>query len=445
MVVPGTLAKIWWRVLLILTTLSLIFTTPSRVFSAEKYYYIHVGSFRAKKNAVRVAKGLQKKGYNAVVRGEQVANLGYWYRIYIGPFPSFQKAKVQSQELKKKGLATYTSVQHKDSLVRGDLDKRPKTAKARKEYIPPRKPAPPSPKKPATILAGKEKVPAAKKVPSPVSPMEKPREVKRPSSVVKAEVAPGIREKPPKKKPEFQRKGDGRNLAQGRFSIALQHTYREVPTELTDRTQITSDGVTTTKTNVSISSSEKNDFDTDMNTDMLRVAFGLTDYVQIFGDVGVSYDADDLDDMNLAYGGGARFNIFEVKSGSVKGLYAALQGEYHRGELETEYQSVDGNRFSKDADWWEFLGKGEVGLTRNRFVAYLGGTYFVYREDTDRTQLENLPVGLVSVKFEDDLEEEETFGAYGGVSIHLTPGFLINVEGQVNTQQSIAGTIEYRF
>jgi hypothetical protein len=380
-----------------------------------------------------------------VVRGEQVANLGHWYRIYIGPFTSSQEAKLKSKELKKKGLVNYTSVQKKDFLIRSGSEKRHQiekgavltaTAKAGKEYSPPQKLVKPSPKKPTIISPAVEKTPEAKKVPAPVSPSP---------TLVKVEPHPKISVEPSEKTPELQRRGSGRNVAQGRFSLALQHTYREVQTELTELTSITSDGTTTTKQDVSISSSEKNDFDTDMHMDMLRVRFGATNFLEIFGDAGVSYDQDDIEDLNFTYGGGTRLNLFEVKGGSIRGFYSALQGEYLKGKLETEYQSIQGNRFSKDADWWQFTGKGEVGLIRNRFAVYIGGAYLTYNEDTDRKQLENLPPGLVSVKFKDNLEEENSFGAYGGLSIHLTPGFLMNVEGQVLTQKSIAGSIEYRF
>ena len=138
-------------------------------------------------------------------------------------------------------------------------------------------------------------------------------------------------------------------------------------------------------------------------------------------------------------------NLFEAKSGRLKGLYFALQGEYLKGKLESDYQSVQSNKFSKKADWWNFTAKGEVGYTINRFAVYAGATYLVYREDTDRKQKENLPVGLTSVKFKDDLDEEHNFGAYGGLNVYLTPGLLLNVEGQVITQNSITAALEYRF
>ena len=60
-----------WITVILTTTFSLSFT-PHLTQARNNYYYIHVGSFRAKSNAVKVAGDLQKKGYSAVVRGEEV-------------------------------------------------------------------------------------------------------------------------------------------------------------------------------------------------------------------------------------------------------------------------------------------------------------------------------------------------------------------------------------
>jgi hypothetical protein len=408
--------RLW--AIIILTTIFCLFCTPYLAQGKNKYYYVHVGSTRAKSNAVRAAKQLQKKGYSAVVRGEEVPKLGYWYRIYLGPFATYKEAKITSDELKKKGFAKYTAIYGKNSLIGEDMAKAPRVEKKPVAILPPpRKTEPPVTKKPVAVQPQKAKVAEAKKAPPPASPAPPP--AKKPVKV-KAE--------PLKEEPWWQRRGYGRNVAGGKFSLAWQHTYREVQTEVTDRK------------GGSVSGNDKYKFDTEMNLDMLRIGFGITDFLGLFADVGACYD--DLDDINLAYGGGGRLNLFEVKNGSMRGFYSALQAEYHKGKLETDYQSVGGNRFSKDADWWEFAGKGEVGLVRDRFALYFGATYFIYREDTDRKQLENTPP---TAKYEDDLEEENSFGAYGGLSFHLTQGLLINVEGQILTQDSIAAMIEYRF
>jgi hypothetical protein len=416
-----------WTIITLTTTFFLLHT-PSLAQGKSKYYYVHVSSFRAKSNAVKVAKDLQKKGFSAVVSGETVPKLGYWYRIYLGPFSTYQEAKITSDELKKRGIAKYTAIYGKNYIIREDMAKAPRIEKKLAPVPPPVQKTKPTVVKKPTAVEPKKVTPAeAKKAPPPVV-----RPAKKPP--VKAEPREG--------RPSWQRRGFGRNVAGGKFSLAWQHTYREVQTEVTDRTEITTNGGTT-KTNVSVSGSEKYKFDSEMHLDMLRIGFGVTDFLGLFADVGVCYD--DVDDINLAYGGGARLNLFEVRNGTMRGFYSALQAEYHKGKLETDYQSVSGNRFSKEADWWEFAGKGEVGLARDRFALYFGGTYFYYREDTDRKQLENLPIGLTSVKFEDDLEEENSFGAYGGLSLHLTQGLLINLEGQILTQNSIAAMIEYRF
>jgi hypothetical protein len=435
---PGRTGSIWWWTLISLITFSWIVTTPTHLSAAQKYYYIHIGSFRAKENAVKVARDLQQKGYPSVVSGERVQNKGYWYRIYVGPISSLSIAKLQSSELKKKGLTKYTAI-YKKSLIQDDSRKTVRTAKkaapiatatAGIKLSQPAKTAPSAGKKPPPVQSTQKRVETAKKAPPTVSPTEE----RPPKPDAK------ISEEPSEEVSELQRRGYGRNISAGRLALSLRHTYREVNTELTDRTQIDSDGTTQ---DLPISSSEKNDFDTDMNLSMLRVSLGLTDFLEVYGEIGACYD--DFEDFNLAYGGGARLNLLEIKTGSLRGFYTALAADYQKGKLETEYQSIAGNRFSKDADWWDFTGKGEIGFTRNRFAVYLGGTYFVYDEDTDRKQLENLPPGLTSRKFEDDLEEENNFGAYGGLSVHLTPGLLINLEGQAVTQSSITGAIEYRF
>ena len=429
---PARTCSIWWWTLISLITVSWIVTTPIHLSAAQKYYYIHIGSFRAKENATKVARDLQQKGYPSVVSGERVQNKGYWYRIYVGPISSLSIAKLQSSELKKNGLTKYTAI-YKKSLIQDDSKKTVRTAKkaapiatatAGIKRSQPATTAPSVGKKPPTMQASQQRVEAPKKAPSTVSPTEE----RPPKPDVK------ISKKPSEETSELQRRGYGRNISAGKLSLSFRQTYREVNTELTDRKQIDSNGTTT---NIPISSSEKNDFDTDMNLSMLRVGLGLTDFLEVYGEVGACYD--DFEDFNLAYGGGARLNLFEVKTGSLRGLYTALQADYHKGKLETDYQSIAGNRFSKDADWWDFTGKGEIGFARNRFAAYVGGTYFVYREDTDRQ------APSTSVKFEDDLEEENNFGAYGGLSLFLTPGLLVNVEGQVLTQSSITGAIEYRF
>ena len=432
---PGRTCSIWWWTLISLITFSWIVTTPTHLSAAQKYYYIHIGSFRAKENAAKVARDLQQKGYPSVVSGERVQNKGYWYRIYVGPISTLSIAKLQSSELKKRGLTKYTAI-YKKSLIQDDSGKKVRTAKkaapiatatAGIKLSQPAKTAPSAGKKPPPVQSTQKLVETAKKAPPTVSPTEErpPKPDTRISKEPFEEVS------------AFQRRGYGRNISAGKLSLSLRHTYREVNTELTDRTQIESDGTTT---NVPISSSDKNDFDTDMNLSMLRVGLGLTDFLEVYGEIGACYD--DFEDFNLAYGGGARLNVFEIKTGSLRGFYTALEAYYQKGKLETEYQSIAGNKFSKEADWWDFTGKGEIGITRNRFAVYLGGTYFVYSEDTDRKQLENI---AAPIKFEDDLEEENNFGAYGGLSVHLTPGLLINLEGQAITQSSITGAIEYRF
>jgi hypothetical protein len=87
----------------------------------------------------------------------------------------------------------------------------------------------------------------------------------------------------------------------------------------------------------------------------------------------------------------------------------------------------------------------ELGIARSRFAAYLGGAYFLHREETERRQLEDLSPSVVSLVFKDDLEEENSYGVYGGLTVNLSSAILVNIEGQIVNQESVFGALEYHF
>ena len=91
---------------------------PGLLSGANRYHhYIHVASFRAKRKADQLARRLRNKGYNTIAKGEEVANRGYWYRVYVGPFSSLQEAELKSRELKTKRLVGYTAIQKEGFLL----------------------------------------------------------------------------------------------------------------------------------------------------------------------------------------------------------------------------------------------------------------------------------------------------------------------------------------
>lgn len=233
--------------------------------------------------------------------------------------------------------------------------------------------------------------------------------------------------------------GNGRNIAQGKLAFGVKHTFLETQTEVIERNLITSDDTTT----VSIGSINKNESPTSMQLDTIRIRFGLTGYLEIFADIGAAYDK--LSDPEFAYGGGVRLNLFEATANSLGKFYLALQGEYLGGKLNEEYSTDTGYRWDKETDWQEFTSKMELGVTKSKFTAYVGGLYFLYREDTDRRLLENIPAPFTSYVIQDKLEEEYNYGAYGGVEYQFTPAMLLNIEGQIINQNRISGTLEYQF
>ena len=441
---------LWFTMLAII---SLIFCTPNVISSAEKYYYyLHISSFRLEKRAVANAETLRNQGYDVVIRHERLLDKRYWYRVYIGPFSSLQEAKSKKEELISRKLSDYVAIKKKEYLIKSDIGKPPEKEE-RKVTLEPKKEipkvsltkevTPPPIEEPVEAPPAPEKPPAVKEIPTPIPSMEEREVVKAPPPTAPPRPPVRISAKPPRKKEEMAPKGSGRNMGQGNFGLGLRHTYREVPLELTTRTQITSDGTTTTIEDVSVTSGEEEDHSTRLHMDSLRIRFGLTNYLEIFAEIDGAYR--ELSNLGLAYGGGLRLNLFQVKGGWLRGFYSALQGEYLSGEVEYEYSSSADNKWKKKADWEEFIAKGELGFVSPRFNAYIGAAYFDYREDTERELLENLPSSLTSFMLQDELEEKESFGAFGGIDINLSSAVLVNIEGQVITQKSIFGTLEYHF
>jgi hypothetical protein len=424
---------------------------PSFVSCSERYYYLHISSFREKKRAVQDVERLQNKGYHAMIEREHIADKGYWYRVYIGPFASLQEAKLAMEGLRKKRLVKYIALKRKESLILGDSKKgsekeeEKERIEAKKETPKPKLPqelSPPVHKKTVKVFHAHEKpLRANEKVPPQIAEEER-QTVKEPLPVVIVKPAEKISTKPPLKTPKFEKKGKGRHLARGEFALGLRHTFRQVKPELTKRKRITSDGTTTTVEEIAITKWEKDEFPTKVHMDSLRIRLGITDYLEGFAEIGGAYQ--ELSNLGFDYGGGLHLRLFQINEGRFRGLYGGLQGGYLVGEAEYDYNSSVGNRWKKETDWKEFVAKGELGAERSGFAIYLGAAYFRYSEDTNRQLLDNIPSSLTLFEYRDCLKKE-SLGAYGGVVICLTPAVSVNVEGQVFSQKSIFGTVEYHF
>jgi hypothetical protein len=429
----------------------LIFCTPDIIFSAQKYYYyLHISSFRSEKRAIKDVKARRNQGYNAVIRREQLPNKEYWYRVYIGPFSSLQEARLKKEELISRKLSDYAVIKKKTSLIKTNIGKPPEEEE-RKVGLEPKKEAPevsqakeltlPPIEEPVKVPPVSEKPPEKKEASPPIPSVEKHEVVKAPSVMAPISPPERISAQPPPQKTEMVQKGSGRNMGRGDFGLGLGHMYRQVPLELTKRTSITSDGTTTTVEDIPVTIGE-NCF-TRLHMDSLRARRGLTNDLEIFAEIGGAYL--ELSNMDFAYGGGLRLNLFQGKDGWFRGFYSALQGEFLSGEVEYEYSSTQGDKWKKAVDWEEFIVKGELGFVGHRFNAYIGATYFDYHEDTKRELLENFPSTLTSFVLQDELEDKERFGAFGGIAMNLRPAFFLNVEGQVITQKSVFLTLEYHF
>ena len=371
----------------ILIVISVIFLCPDITLSGTKYYYyLHTGSFRIKKDTIKFIEKLQKHEYKVVVKYKKIADQGHWYIVYVGPFSSKKDVNLTIRSLREKKLAKYIAVHQKRALISSDL-------KTRKKAV-------------------DEKATKAKKSSAPVSST---------------------------KMTELPQRGIGRNMAGGEFALCYRHLYRELETELTKRKQITSTGSST----VPISNSEKNDFPTSMHIDSLYIRYGLTNYLEIFLETGGAYK--EFSTISFIYGGGLQLSLFEVERGVFKGLYSSLSGAYLSGNVEYEHDSSAGNKWNKEAEFNEFSVRGELGFFRPKFTVYFGGIFLKYEETTRREQLTGLDPSLTSFIYEDELENENSFGGFAGVEIYLTPSVLAKVEGQIVSQKSIFVALEYHF
>ena len=121
----------WGRVLLMVTAISLGIGLPG-VVSSDKhpyYYYLHISSCRVKNNALLVAYKVRGRGYSAVTSYEEVAALGHWDRVYVGPFSSLTTARLKKMELLNKGYVDYAGIHRKYDLIWNGPSTQPKQDK----------------------------------------------------------------------------------------------------------------------------------------------------------------------------------------------------------------------------------------------------------------------------------------------------------------------------
>jgi hypothetical protein len=428
-------------------TISILLSVQTPVYcAAEYYYYVQVASSRVEKNATRYAQKLRFLDINTVVRCEKVADMGYWNRVYTGPFPSKREAKLKGLEFREKGLFSGPTIVHKKrSMICSNLKERHELIKKTeilsgerllaKAVFPQDTPGL-AKEKLTGVSSAEDKIPAAK-------PTSIQNSVKEKGSTTKEDSPDQLTGLGGSADKNRAKKGRGRNAGQGTLVVGIKHIYLDLSTQLTKRTSVSSDGVTITKEKVTLGNVKKDDFPTSMHIDTFRLRYGLTDYLEFFADAGFAYD--ELPDSKFVYGLGARMNLFERTVAGFGEFYGALQGEYMAGSLEDEYNSRAGYRWKKETDWQMISTGVELGVTRSRFTLYVGGSCLIYREDTDRILKDNPPLPMISLKYRDDLEEEKRFGAYAGIEVQLSPVLYLNIQGQVLNEESIFGALEYYY
>ena len=154
---------------------------------------IHVSSFKSQSQAQRELTRLQSFGVAAFTRHEPVQGKGMWFRVYIGRFDSRQQALGYAQELKQKGIISW-------SLV-----------KRIKRDVPVAKPVPKPPEVPTVTEQKRE--PSVPAVTEPAPP-PKPRVVTKP--------VPEKVQEPPPSLPDMTFEPIARSRQPGRFSMGIR-------------------------------------------------------------------------------------------------------------------------------------------------------------------------------------------------------------------------------
>ena len=387
----------------------------------SKFYYLHVSSHKNKQGALKDVSRLKRLKIKAIAISETVPNKGRWYRVYIGPFLSRQEAVIYSQTLKKKRIIDYAAILEKYPLTETPVKETIVKEHIVKESV--KATESPQYKKEITIPPEKESH-VIKRTPPPVKTVD-------------------IRKSTPLKTVQKKaERGMGRNIKGMSIGIGARHTYLEIETKLEKRMLVTSDGLTISKTDVLLTGINTDDFSTSMHIDTLRLRCGITDYLELFFDSGVTWY--DSSDVNPVYGAGARLNLIELNKMPFSG-YFAIEGDCLLGEFEREYKSKNKNKWEKETEWEAFSGRGEFGITHRFFSLYLGGEYNFYKEDTERSLMNNIPAPFVSYTYQDELEGQEKAGPYGGITIFFSDSILLNIEGRALSKKGVSAALEYCF
>jgi hypothetical protein len=430
-------------------TILFFFTLPPVVScKTNDYYYLQIGSFREKQNAIRLTDQIETIEKNTVVRKKNVPTFGYLYQFLVGPYSSRKEADQRKRMFQEKHIfvedafVINTSVPilpnlKEKEVSRSDFLKSADTATINNDIS-------------VKIIETNDEV-LSKKETIPTTETEKPAEIDD-HKVIQKEPALLMTEtdhsedkspEPKSYKTTTKKRERGRNINKGEFALSYHHFFNEYETKIDKRNLITSNGTTITTTGVAVGGLQNENFDTTMHWDTLRIHYGITDYLEVFTDVGILYR--ETSKGHPIYGGGGRLNLFEIDSGRGNTYYGAMQGDFSYGKLKTEYGGNSGYRWDKEADWRALTARVELGTVFDRFSLFAGGSYGLYSEETTRTLLSNLPATVISYKYEDELSEKSSFNAFGGFDYRISNRLRATVEGQVGSFNYVSGSLKYQF
>ncbi len=427
----NSLINLYGTVILIFLILAL----PLDVSAAtESCHFIQIGSFSKDQNAAKLVDKYADFDENAVVREVHHSRYGYLYQVFVGPFDSWKEADSHKLVLRKKGIFLEDAfiLKFSDPVLCGSFEhksaplpyhqnnsqdqKQAKSASVQKEV---------REAQPAEVKESQQAEVTQTNVKPQSAPEELPVEQTFAGPAVKLE------------------KAAGRNVKSSHLAIALHHTSGEYKTNLEQRFLTISDGTSIATGEIDTNTLINTEFYTQMHRTTLRLLYGMTDTLEIFADLGAAYNQTST--LNLTYGGGANWNIFQIDGKHKNRYYGTLTGEAAFGSIEYEFDDDNANRWNKEADWQEFSARFEIGSAWKKFTIYAGGAYTYYSEDANLYLMNNLPATIIYYKYEDDYSADSNLGAFGGLDYHFTEQVKLNLEGQAGNPKELTGTLQYEF
>jgi len=259
---------------------TIFLSLPFLAHSADNFYYIQVGSFKTEQKAAQFSNELRQLEYDTVIRYTEISAAEFWNRVYIGPYSSRGEVDSAALELRKKGVFTGQAIIiGQPAILEDKFQEKPEPIIAEQQVAV----APEEEAEAITASADEGKLAPAEDAMIAATATAEATETKQLETTAPS---PSVTSSSTEIKLKGLNKGFGRNIRGRSISLGLKQSYIEMDTELTQRVRVTDSG----NTQVPITEDIKYGFPSSYWATVLQARFGLTDFVELYADLGFNYD-----------------------------------------------------------------------------------------------------------------------------------------------------------